>query len=350
MTLDTIRATLSEFYSKQIDPATDIAVLDLQKLTSGWETEVYSFDLSYFLKHTTKRDKLILRTFPGTGGTEKATYEFKVMKGLAANNYPVPRVYHSVTEETPLDYPFIIMERLQGGDLTKAMEAAPDAEQRQLKSLFMKCFAQLHQLDWQTIVPNPSQHEFNSQYAYIEKPLHSMRQVIIQNKLAEFIEVVEWLEERVTTVPNEQLSLVHYDYHLGNIVLSEEKKPFVIDWTVSRVTDYRIDLGWTLLLESTYEAYENRDILLNDYQAFRNSQVTNIEFFEVVAALRRLVVMAISFSGKDDVVATRPEVAEIMNGYTDHVNGVLQILKERSGITLYEFEVMVSKAAVIRDF
>jgi aminoglycoside phosphotransferase (APT) family kinase protein len=225
------------------------------------------------------------------------------------------------------------------------MEEAPYAEQQQLKSLFMKYFAKLHQLDWQAIVPNPSQYEFNSQYEYIEKPLHSMRQVIIQNKLAEFMEVAEWLEERIATVPNEQLSLVHYDYHLGNIVLSEEKKPFVIDWTVSRVTDYRIDLGWTLLLESTYEAYENRDILLNYYQAFRTSRVSNIEFFEVVAALRRLVVMAISFSGKDDVVATRPEVAEIMKGYTNHVNGVLRILKDRSGITLHEFEAMISKAS-----
>ncbi|MHA2233583.1 MAG: hypothetical protein ACXAB4_13960, partial [Candidatus Hodarchaeales archaeon] len=81
MALETIRGALSEFYSKQIDPGADIDVVDLQKLTSGWETEVYSFDVSYFLKHATKGDKLILRTFPGTGGNEKAMYEFEVMKG-----------------------------------------------------------------------------------------------------------------------------------------------------------------------------------------------------------------------------------------------------------------------------
>ncbi len=345
MTLDTFRAKLSEFYTGQIDQATAINVLELQKLTSGWETEVYSFDVAYSLKKENKREHLILRTFPGTGGTKKATYEFALMKGLAEQNYPVPRVHHLVAEETPIGYPFIIMERLLGGALTKVMEAAPAEEQQQLKALFMKCFAELHQLDWQTIVPNSSRYELNSQSEYIEKPLHAMRRTVTRHQIDEFMEVVEWLENRVAMVPTEGLSLVHYDYHLGNIVLSEDKKPFVIDWSVSRVTDYRIDLGWTLLLESTYEAYENRDILLNAYQTFRNSYVTNIEFFEVVAALRRLVVMAISFSGEDDVVATRPEVVEIMKGYTDHVNGVIRILKDRTGITLHEFEATVSKAS-----
>lgn len=345
MTLDTFRAKLSEFYAKQIDQATTINVLELQKLTSGWETEVYSFDVAYSLNKENKREYLILRIFPGTGGKKKAAYEFELMKGLAEKNYPVPQVHHLVAEETPLGYPFIIMERLLGGTLTKVMEEAPAAEKQQLKALFMKCFAELHQLDWQAIIPNSSRYELNNQFEYIEKPLHAMRRRVARHQLDEFMEVVEWLENRVATVPNEGLSLVHYDYHLGNIVLSEEKKPFVIDWSVSRVTDYRIDLGWTLLLESTYEASENRNILLSAYQTFRNSSVTNIEFFEVVAALRRLVVMAISFSGEDDVVATRPEVVEIMKGYTDHVNGVIRILKDRTGITLHEFEATVKRAS-----
>ncbi|MHA2500771.1 MAG: phosphotransferase, partial [Candidatus Hodarchaeales archaeon] len=190
MTLETFRATLSEFYAGQIDQATAINVLELQKLTSGWETEVYSFDVAYSLKKENKREHLILRTFPGTGGTKKAAYEFALMKGLAEQNYPVPQVHQLVAEETPLGYPFIIMERLLGGTLTKVMEATPAAEQQRLKALFMKCFAELHQLDWQPLVPDPSRYEFNSQFEYIEKPLDSVRRTVTHHQLDEFMEVV----------------------------------------------------------------------------------------------------------------------------------------------------------------
>ena len=138
---------------------------------------------------------------------------------------------------------------------------------------------------------------------------------------------------------------MHYDYHPSNIVLSEEKKPYVIDWSVSRVTDFRVDLGWTLLLQSTYGTYENRDFLLNTYQKLCKRRVKNIEYFEVVAAARRLIVMAISLSGQDEVVGTRPEVAQISKGYTKHVNGVKRVLKDRTGIILYDLESMIRKAS-----
>lgn len=71
----------------------------------------------------------------------------------------------------------------------------------------------------------------------------------------------------------------------------------------------------------------------------------DIEFFEVVAALRRLRVMAISLTGQDDAVGTRPEVDAILEGDTKHVDGVIEILKDRTGITLQGFEAMVRKAS-----
>jgi len=218
-------------------------------------------------------------------------------------------------------------------------------EKLRLWSLFTRCFVRLHGLDWKVVVPNPSRYEFNDLFEYIEKPLQYEKRVVAEYKLDEFLEVVEWLEERLNTVPGEQLSLVHYDYHPENIVLSTEKKPFVIDWSVSRVTDYRVDLGWTLLCESTYGPREIRNVILNEYQHFSKSRVQDIEFFEIVAALRRLRVMAISLTGKDDVVGSRPEVDAILEGDTKHVDGVIEILKDRTGITLHRFEAMVGTAS-----
>lgn len=345
MTIDTLKHKLIDFYKTQIDQADDIRILDLNKITSGWETEVYSFDIEYRYKKDIIQENLILRTFPGKGGPRKARYEFDLMKNLVKNNYPVPRGDYQSSEKKILGYPFIIMERMKGGTMSRAIREASDVEKQKLKSLFIKCFVQLHNLNYQKVVPNASEIKLNNQFEYIEKPLQSMKEDAIQYKVNEFLEVVEWLEKRVETVPNEQLSLVHYDYHPSNIVLSEEKKPYVIDWSVSRVTDFRVDLGWTLLLLSTYGANEDRNFILNTYQKLNNRRIKNIEFFEVVAAARRLIVMAISLTGQDEVVGTRPEVAQIVKGYTKHVDGVIRILKDRTGIILHDLESLIKNTS-----
>ena len=53
--------------------------------------------------------------------------------------------------------------------------------------------------------------------------------------------------------------------------------------------------------------------------------------------------MAISLSGQDEVVGTRPEVAHILKGYTKHVNDVIRILNDRTGIILHGLESMIKK-------
>jgi aminoglycoside phosphotransferase (APT) family kinase protein len=335
---------LTEFYKTQIGQATEININEFYKLSSGWETEIYSFDIDYQLRNNKRQENLILRTFPGTGGKETSRYEFEIMRNLAKNNYPVPKVLHLATEEEILGYPFIIMERLNGGTLSKAMRGASNAEKSHLRSLFVECFFRLHNLDWKAVVPDPSRYDFSNQFEDIKKSIESMKQDAIHYKIEEFLEVVEWLEERVDTISSERLSLVHYDYHPSNIVLSKEKQPFVIDWSVARVSDYRVDLGWTSLLQSTYGGYENRELILSEYQKLSSTKVENIEFFEVNAALRRLIVMAISLTGQDDVVETRSEVGQIMKGYTQHVDGVKRILNDRTGITLHMFDSMVRNA------
>ncbi|UCG04110.1 MAG: phosphotransferase [Candidatus Heimdallarchaeota archaeon] len=345
MTVESFKHRLINFYETQIEQADNIKIFDLNKITSGWETEVYSFDIEYQYKKDNIQENLILRTFPGKGGQWKSQYEFDLMKNLIKANYPVPRVYFLESEKKILGYPFIIMERMKGGTLSKVIREASDVEKQKLKFLYIEYFVKLHNLDYQKVAPNAAQIKFNNQFEYIENPLQSMRKDATRYKVEEFLEVVEWLEERVETVPNEQLSLVHYDYHPSNIVLSEEKKLYVIDWSVSRVTDFRVDLGWTLLLHSTYGAYENRDFILNIYQKICNQRIKQIEYFEVVAAARRLIVMAISLSGQDEVVGTRPEVAQILKGYTKHVDGVIRILKDSTGIILHGLESMIKKVS-----
>ncbi|MHA1902744.1 MAG: phosphotransferase family protein [Candidatus Thorarchaeota archaeon] len=345
MPLEDIRKKLTGFYENQGEGTANINLVDLNKISSGWETEVYSFALM----DDADRTDLILRTFPGTGGMKKSVYEFQLMKNLHSNDYPVPKAIHLMTSEIQLGYPFIIMERLPGGTLWKAMENAGDVEKQRLWSQFTRCFVNLHGLDWTIVVPDGSVNYVGDDFEYIEKTLKHRRRTATRYKLEEFLEVVDWLDDRMNTVPCERPSLVHYDYHPENIVLSIEGEAYVIDWSVSHVGDFRVDLGWTLLCESTYGPRELRDTILNEYQQLSETRVQNIEFFEVVAALRRLIVMAISLTGQDDVVGSRPEVDSILKGNTKHVDGVIDILKERTGISLRGFETLVREASTQVD-
>ncbi|MHA2330145.1 MAG: hypothetical protein ACXACR_16625, partial [Candidatus Hodarchaeales archaeon] len=90
MTVETFKHKLINFYERQIEHAENIKILDLNKITSGWETEVYSFDIEYLYKRDIIQENLILRTFPGKGGQWKSRYEFDLMQNLIRNNYPVP--------------------------------------------------------------------------------------------------------------------------------------------------------------------------------------------------------------------------------------------------------------------
>ena len=93
-----------------------------------------------------------------------------------------------------------------------------------------------------------------------------------------------------------------------------------------------------------HQDYQQRSTL-DQYQHLSKSRVQDIEFFEVVAVLRRLRVMAIALKGQDNVVGSRPEVDAILEGDTKHVDGVIEILKDRTGLTPHEFEAMVRKAS-----
>ena len=42
-----------------------IKILDLQDITSGWETEIFAFTLQYSKNEIEKQKKLVIRMYPG---------------------------------------------------------------------------------------------------------------------------------------------------------------------------------------------------------------------------------------------------------------------------------------------
>ena len=123
----------------------------------------------------------------------------------------------------------------------------------------------------------------------------------------------------------------------NNVLIRSDGKPFVIDWMNFDITDYRIDVAWSLLLASTNGNPEARDYLLGTYEDIAGNKVEDIEFFEALAAARRLFSIYISLSLGPEKLGMRPEAVEMMK-QGDHINSVIKVLCDRTGITFMGFD------------
>jgi aminoglycoside phosphotransferase (APT) family kinase protein len=131
------------------------------------------------------------------------------------------------------------------------------------------------------------------------------------------------------------------DYHPYNILLRCDGAAFVIDWTSAQVSDYRLDLAWTLLLMSTYGNPEARDLVLREYERIAGHEAEQIEFFEVAACLRRLVTIHISLSAGAETMGMRAGAEDAMAD-SDHIAKVYALLQERTGIRIAEIEQLLA--------
>ena len=98
-----------------------------------------------------------------------------------------------------------------------------------------------------------------------------------------------------------------------------------------------MDLGWTTLLYTTFGGEMFRDPILAEYTEHSGMEVADIEYFEVMAAARRIIDFATTMEGDVDSVGLKPEVVEMMKESKEHYRKVHDVLTARTGIRLDEF-------------
>ena len=116
----------------------------MARVGAGWETEIYSFDIEYWLAAQVRRKGLVVRLYPGDGASAKAAHEFRGMRQLYDSGYPVPRVLALEGDGSPLGRPFILMERIDGEILWPLLMNSTGGHQQQLLTLFCELFVRLH--------------------------------------------------------------------------------------------------------------------------------------------------------------------------------------------------------------
>jgi len=330
--------SLQTYLERALPDKEGIRVRDLAKLTSGWESEMFAFDLEYGLPGKRQRWELILRLYPGDDAHAKSAHEFHALHNLQRTGYPAPGVLLLERQNSPFGAPFIIEQRIAGREMWQLLLDSSERDQQSLIAQFCELFVRLHRLDWRVFVDDERCCEALDPFLFVDRWIVLAHQALERYPSQGFRAALAWLERRRIELPCPAPSPVHLDFHPGNVLLRADGSAVVIDWTAFDVSDARFDLAWTLILAHAYLGEGWRQRLLNEYERLWGSKVEQIEVFEVFACLRRLFDAAVSLSQGAEKQGMRPGAVEQMRQQMGAYQRVYDLLHDRSGLRIAEIE------------
>lgn len=325
-----LRERLERYY-RQTDR--DFLISDFMTISDGWETEVYAFTVTL----RNQSEPCILRMYPGVpaNAAAKCNREREGLMSATYHRYPRPNVYRWDTDPAWLGKPFIIMQQIDGRPLGAVLRE-DTARQAKLLTRFVGLFVDLHRAyDYR---PNLEHFTYDNPAVYTPRTMADWRKAILDRAgQAWAAPVLDWLDAHAPEAAP-ALSPLHGDFHPHNVLITPDDKLFVIDWSGFAVGDYRADLAWTLLLIATNGYPELRPIILSEYARLSGHPVAAIEYFDVLAALKRLYEFAVSVDSGAEMMGMRPDTAAVMRQQGDHYAQVYDLLLARTGLRLPEIE------------
>ncbi|MEX1254215.1 MAG: phosphotransferase family protein [Dehalococcoidia bacterium] len=212
-------------------------------IETGWETHIYTFRLESDGVDPAWARPLILRVYPNAEQGERAEFDGAVQRFVVERGYPAPAVLAIETSAGALGRPFLIMERAPGRTMLDRLQANPISA-RGLTPLMAKAHADLHRLPVEAC-PLPADGTL------VERQLVDFRRRIAAMGVTGTDDALAWLEAHKGMVMPEEASLCHNDFHPQNIVVDDEQRLSVIDWSGAALGDRHCDIASTLVLMRT---------------------------------------------------------------------------------------------------
>jgi len=313
-----------------------LTVSQLEDITSGWETELYGYTLEYSEDGIPVSKRLVARLYPGRYAAGKAEKEFRVMGRLREAGYPVPGVHEVETDADPLGVPFLTMDRIEGHSMMDDFLGTPIEELGPHLEAFTKLFVDLHRVDPALVFPESAR--FEDTPGYLEMALERTARGLDERGPPWLKPVLDWLDEHRHGVSPGRFSVLHGDFHPGNVMARPDGSHAVIDWGASSLGDPREDLMWTVLLASAFWGRPFGETILEAYQRAAGEEVRDAGFFEVAAIYRRIQDTSVSFMRGAEEAGMRAWAVDQMKEGIAHLHSVHGFLEERTGIRLPEFD------------
>ncbi len=295
----------------------------------GWESEIYAF--TAVPDSSAIPQRMVLRLLTGAS-TETARDEFETLSRLHRAGYPVPEVIALGGAEDGFDGPFIIMQRIEGGNFARRFPRSPGQNLEGLRD-FVSLFIQLHSLDVPTVWGEPDPvAATGSPFVHFDREMAFYHTQLENLKIDEFSAYLNWLANQRNRAGCVRSSIIHRDFHPDNILEDADGKAYVIDWTSAEISDYRFDLAWTLTLALAYRGADIRQMILDEYQGQLGHPVPELDVFEVVSLMRRIGTVMISLKAGAEALGMRPQAVEAMRREKQPLARVYQHLVSLTGI------------------
>lgn len=202
------------------------SVTNFVRLTGGASRETWRFDAD-------GQSLILQRVRPGAVGGLKC--EPAVLVAAAAAGVPVPAMVVDGSKSDALELPFMIVRAVEGETIARKIqrdERFADARRRFTRDA-AKALAALHAIDATSV-----------RGLAHEDQLRRYREVL--DAIGEPHPALEigfrWLERHAPETSRE--CLVHGDFRLGNLMVSEDGLAAVLDWELAHSGDPMEDLGW----------------------------------------------------------------------------------------------------------
>jgi aminoglycoside phosphotransferase (APT) family kinase protein len=312
----------------------DSDVSDFDFLVSGFESEIYTFRL--------QKNHYVLRLFTGDGAGEKLVRESDGLAFLQKSSYPVPGLLLYETDSSILGKPFEIVDRLEGQTLWSILAASEADQVRQLLSTFGKLLAQLHKLDWRAFTPNAEKIE-SAPLLLLDEIIAGYRSLYAQYSLSGFLQVTDWLDVHKHDI-SVRPAIVHQDFHANNVFVGLDNQMYVIDWTQFGISDYRIDLCWTLLIMGDFGNPEWGGEILKAYAADSNQPIEHLEYFHVIVYMKLLASTVIAYTYGPEKVGLRSEAATLPDEQLKIYKQIAQRLQLITGVAIAELARVLEKS------
>jgi aminoglycoside phosphotransferase (APT) family kinase protein len=331
--------TRLENYLQGLWPAKhNLSIQQIASLSDGWESDVYGIQIRFGDAVSLQSEEWIVRAYFGRQAQAKAAREEAALRLLTAAAYPVPKVIHRAQEESPLDRPFLILEKIDGKPMGPVIGRAAPQRQGELMSRFCELFANLHQLEWQAHVNAGTAAFFSAPVSPLQAQLDFMLGFYERFPKPDFWPFFTWLATHAADVKPAPLALIHWDFHPENILLGPDDATVVIDWTQAQISDPRFDLAWTLTLIGAAAGWAVRERILSEYERLSGAAVESLPYFEVAACTKRLYSVAVSVSFGAEQLGMRPGAEQLMARHGKSLTTVYERLQTLTGLVLPEME------------
>jgi aminoglycoside phosphotransferase (APT) family kinase protein len=313
------------------------------RIAGGFDTRIYALQLAHMPPAFSGR--LIVRIFRDPNGGQRAAAEGALQNALADTGYLVPRVVEVCTDATVLGGAFTLMHCVEGQALLAAMMRP--AMLWRAPRLLASAHARLHALDPLPILRAVEEAGVPSALASTDDMLVRLQAGTQGPGLEGLLPGFMWLEAHRPPAVG-RASILHRDFHPGNVLVANGSVTGVIDWSNAGLGEPAADVATTRVVLTMgplpAPALVRRSIdAIRRWLVWRYSRAyrcihplsdTNIRYYEALrcytamlhVAQRRLAVRAGTSLARETYAWSAPEQVAKMTRHFEHVTGVTLLL------------------------